>query len=302
MLIIILGILLLLGLYFAYVFIKDYRAHRQENTKVSTPLVGVLGFVTLFFDVLGIGNFATSTALFKLFKIIDDRKIPGTLNVCTSLPEVVSATFLITAIEVDPLTLVTMLVSSSAGAYFGASIISRFSVHKIRFTLSMALFATAIIMFCGLMGWMPGGGTATGLTGSNLVIANVGNFILGVLMTAGIGAYAPCMALIYFLGMSPLVAFPIMMGSCAFLMPVAGLKFIKEGAYDRKISMIISLSGILGVSVAAIFVKSIPLGVLKWVVIGVVLYTSATMFYALLKGRREIRKAEPQRASAPAPE
>ena len=92
------------------------------------------------------------------------------------------------------------------------------------------------------------------------------------------------------------------MGSCAFLMPVAGLKFIKEGAYDRKISMIISLSGILGVSVAAIFVKSIPLGVLKWVVIGVVLYTSATMFYALLKGRREMGKAEPQRASAPAPE
>ena len=283
----ILGLLVLLGAYFAYVFIKDLRAHRNEPSKAHTGLIGTVGFGTLFLDVLGIGNFATSTALFKMFKQIDDKKIPGTLNVCTSLPQVVSATFLITTIEVDPLTLITMIISSSLGAYFGASIISKLSVHKIRLIISLALIATAAIMFCGMQGWMPGGGEATGLTGVNLVIANIGNFVLGALMTAGIGAYAPCMALVYFLGLSPRVAFPIMMGSCAFLMPVASLKFIKEGAYDRKICLIITLTGIVGVLVAVVLVKSIPLAALKWVVMGVIIYTAVSMFRSFTAGRKE---------------
>ena len=40
-------------------------------------------------------------------------------------------------------------------------------------------------------------------------------------MTLGIGLYAPCMILVSLLGMDPRAAFPIMMGSCALLMPVA---------------------------------------------------------------------------------
>ncbi|NDV19481.1 TSUP family transporter [Pseudodesulfovibrio sp. JC047] len=286
----ILGLLAILGLYFLFVFIKDYRAHRHEMSKASPVTVGIIGFVTLFFDVLGIGNFASATALLKFFKQIDDKKIPGTLNVFTSLPEVVSASFLITTIEVEPVTLISMLISSSLGAYFGAAIMSRLPVQIVRLVMGVSLFVTAVLMFFGIMGWMPSGGEATGLTGTNLIIANVGNFIIGMLMTAGIGAYAPCMALVYFLGMSPRVAFPIMMGSCAFLMPIASLKFIKEGAYDRKISLIVTLTGIVGVLIAVTLVKSIPLGILKWVVIAVVLYTSGSMIYSMIKGREKVIK------------
>lgn len=277
MLFIILGLLVLLGLFFLYVFMKDYLAHRGEPSNASPILIGIMGAATLFLDVLGIGNFAPATAIMKFFKQIDDRKIPGTLNVFTSIPEIFSASFLITAIDVEPVTLVSMIISSSVGAYLGASIISRFSVQKVRLTIAVALLATAIIMVCGLMGWMPSGGEARGLTGASLVIANIGNFVIGALMTAGIGAYAPCMALVYFLGMSPIVAFPIMMGSCAFLMPIASLKFIKEGAYDRKIALIVTVTGIAGVLVAVLFVKSIPLDVLRWLVLAVIIYTAMTM-------------------------
>lgn len=284
---IIIGLLILLGIYFFIYFLRDYRAHRNEKSQSNPGLISVIGVVTMFLDTLGIGNFAVGTALLRFFKQIDDRKIPGTLNVFTSLPEVVSGSILITTIEVEPITLISMLISSSVGAYFGASIISHFSVQKVRLTMGVALLVTAVMMVLGLMGWMPGGGEATGLTGTNLVIANVGNFILGVLMTAGIGAYAPCMALVYFLGLSPRVAFPIMMGSCAFLMPIASLKFIKEGAYDRKISLVYMLAGIPGVLIAALVVKSLPLNVLKWVVIGVILYTSASMLRAMLKDGKE---------------
>ena len=281
------GLLILLGAYFLFVFLRDYRANRHVKSTATVSAVAPIGFLTMFGDTLGIGNFAPATALLRFFKQIEDQKIPGTLNVFTSLPEVISGCILITTIEVDPVTLISMLISSSVGAYFGASIISHFSVQKVRLTMGIALFITAVVMFLGMMGWMPNGGEATGLTGMNLVIAVVGNFILGILMTAGIGLYAPCMALIYFLGMSPRAAFPIMMGSCAFLMPIASLKFIKEGALDRKVALIYMMAGIPGVLVAALLVKSLPLYVLKWVVIGVILYTSASMVYSMFKDRRQ---------------
>lgn len=47
-------------------------------------------------------------------------------------------------------------------------------------------------------------------------------------MTVGVGLYAPCMAMVYMLGMTPLAAFPIMMCSCAGLQPVASINFIRE--------------------------------------------------------------------------
>lgn len=281
------GLLVLLGAYFLFVFLKDYRANRHVKSTATVGAVAPIGFLTMFGDTLGIGNFAPATALLRFFKQIEDQKIPGTLNVFTSLPEVFSGCILITTIDVDPVTLISMLISSSVGAYFGASIISHFSVQKVRLTMGIALFVTAVVMFLGMMGWMPSGGEATGLTGMNLVIAVVGNFILGILMTAGIGLYAPCMALIYFLGMSPRAAFPIMMGSCAFLMPIASLKFIKEGALDRKVALIYMMAGIPGVLVAAFLVKSLPLYVLKWVVIGVILYTAASMIYSMFKDWRQ---------------
>ena len=109
-------------------------------------------------------------------------------------------------------------------------------------------------------------------------------------MSAGIGLYAPCMALVYFLGLSPQVAFPIMMGSCATLMPVGSIKFIKEGAYPRKAALILSISAVVGVFIAAYLVKSLPLEVLTWLVIVVIFYTSASMLSGASKASKATEK------------
>lgn len=283
---IILGVLGIFGLCFLFIFLKDVYAHRSELGNASWPKVCSIGFVTSFFDVFGIGNFATNTALLKIFKQIDDKDIPGTLNVCSTITVIMNAFIFITVIEVEPVTLIGMFISATVGAYFGASIISRFSAQKVRLTMGVALMVTAFLMLAGQMGWMPGGGEAIGLSGAKLAIAIGGNFILGMLMTAGIGAYAPCMALVYFLGMSPRVSFPIMMGSCAFLMPIASMKFIKEGAYDRKVSLGIMCAGVFAVLIATTMVKSFPLDTLKWIVIVVILYTSVTMLQSVYKHRK----------------
>ena len=44
-------------------------------------------------------------------------------------------------------------------------------------------------------------------SGFKMAIGLGGNFVLGALMMLGIGLYAPCMILVYLLGMNPLAAF-----------------------------------------------------------------------------------------------
>jgi uncharacterized membrane protein YfcA len=284
----ILGVLGLLTLWFAFIFVKDYMANKNNLEDSSFGKAFGIGFITDFFDTLGIGSFAPTTALIKFTKQTSDKFIPGTLNVSHTVPVVMEAFIFITVISVEPVTLISLLAAAVVGAWIGAGIISKLPEKKIQITMGVALAATAIIMLLSKLGIMPGGGTAIGLTGMKLVIGVVGNFILGALMTAGIGLYAPCMALIYFLGMSPDVAFPIMMGSCAFLMPVAGVRFVKEASYDRKTSMGITIGGIIGVIIAAYIVKSLPLNILTWLVIGVIAYTSVTMLRSAAKNKEEV--------------
>ncbi|MEG0855625.1 MAG: sulfite exporter TauE/SafE family protein [Terrisporobacter sp.] len=278
---------------YGYFFIKDYRqvSAAGELDEVSIPKAGFVGFATNFFDTLGIGSFAPTVALNKFMKMgVRDKELPGLLNVADTLPVMCEAVIFTTVIEVEPVTLISMLAAAALGSYLGAGIIAKMDEIKIQKVMGAALLITAVVMVFKQLGLIQGGGDAIGLSGVKLAIGVVGNFILGALMSAGIGLYAPCMALVYFLGLSPAVAFPIMMGSCATLMPVGSVKFIKEGAYPRKAALVIALSGAIGVFIAAFLVKSLPLNILTWLVIVVIFYTSASMLIAVNKASKETGK------------
>ncbi len=280
----VLGVLGVLTLWFSFVFIKDILTNKGElESETNFWVSGLIGFGINFFDTLGIGSFAPGTALLRGFKQIKDRVLPGTLNVSCTWPVVAEAFIFMTIIEVEPITLVSMLVAATIGAWVGAKLVSKFDEKKVQVVMGIALLVTAYFMVAGNMGWMPIGGDAIGLTGGKLIIAVVVNFILGALMSFGIGLYAPCMAFVYLMGMSPKVAFPIMMGSCAYLMPVGSMEFIREKTYARKASIAIAIFGVVGVLIAAFLVKSLPLSILKWLVVAVVLYTAITLLIAGFK-------------------
>jgi uncharacterized membrane protein YfcA len=269
-----------LAVWFAVVLTKDFLANRNSLENSSWLKTSIIGFVVNFFDVLGIGAFAPQTALLKFTKQTKDKHIPGTMNVANTLPVLFQALIFITIIEVEPITLVLMFMAAALGAIWGAGIVAKMSENKIRLVMGFALLVTAFFMLATNMHWIQGGGEAIGLGGIKLAIAVSANFVLGAIMTAGIGLYAPCMALVFALGMSPQVAFPIMMGSCAFLMPPASVRFIREKAYNRKAAIAMAIPGIIAVGLAAFIIKSLPLDALRWVVIGVILYTSGVMLHA----------------------
>ncbi|MEY4051627.1 MAG: sulfite exporter TauE/SafE family protein [Chitinophagia bacterium] len=278
-------ILVLFAIWFIYVLGADIIKHKNNLEKVSWVKTGIIGFVVNFFDVLGIGAFAPQTALLKFTKQTSDKFIPGTMNVANTLPVLIQAIIFIQVIEVEPITLIVMFLTAMGGAILGADIIGKLSERNIRLTISVALLITAGFMFANKMQWIHGEGVAIGIHGWKLVIAGMVNFILGAMMTAGVGLYAPCMALVYLLGLSPQVAFPIMMGSCAFLMPPASYKFIKSGAYNKKAALGMAIPSILAVLIAAFIIKSMPLDTLRWLVLIIIVYTSVSMFWTTIKNK-----------------
>lgn len=242
----------------------------------TPPMIG-LGFVTNFFDALGIGSFATSTAIFKFFRMVPDRVIPGTLNAGHTLPTIAQAFIFTSLIPVDIVTLFAMIAAAVLGAWLGAGIVSHWPKRYVQIGMGFALLGAATLMFMTQMELFPGGGDALGVRGVKLAIAVAGNFALGALMTLGIGLYAPCMILVSLLGMNPTAAFPIMMNSCAFLMPVGSLRFIREQSYSLRVALGLAMGGVVGSIVAGVFVKSLDLRTVRWLVIAVVLYTAAMM-------------------------
>ena len=142
--------------------------------------------------------------------------------------------------------------------------------------MGIALLVAAVLMAMTALNRFPGGGTALALAQGKLVAGVLINFALGALMTLGIGLYAPCMIMVSLLGMNPTAAFPIMMGSCAFLMPFGGYRFIRkemrpassDGSRHRRNPAVL---------IAALIVRSLPLNYVRWLVVVVVIYAAISL-------------------------
>ena len=282
--------------YFAF-FVYGMRRARAAAQRAAAPADAVTptsggvatGFVTNFFDTLGIGSYAPTTAIFRFWKSVPDEQIPGTLNVGHTLPTIVQAFIFTRLVPVDARTLILMIVAAIAGAWLGAGVVASWPRQRIQLGMGLALLGAATLMLLSQLHLTPSGGEALALSGGKLVLAVGVNFVLGALMTLGIGLYAPCLILISLLGMNPTAAFPIMMGSCAFLMPVASVRFIRARTFNARAVMGLLVGGIPAVLIAAFIVKSLPLTAVRWLVIVVVLYTGTTLLRAALRERRILR-------------
>jgi uncharacterized membrane protein YfcA len=269
-----------------YTIILVRTAYRRDALGLRGEGV-LLGAVTNFFDTLGIGSFAPSTAWIKLRKLVPDSHIPGVLISGHALPTISQALIYITLVEVDPVLLVASIAASVAGALAGAPIALRLPVRTIQISVGIALLLAGGFFAAANLGLMPAGGDARGLPPSLFGLALVGAFITGALMTVGIGFYAPLLAMFSLMGLNPVAVFPIMAGAGALMMPASALRFIKSDRIDLKLALSLALGGIPAVLVAAYIVKSLPLATLRWVVVAVVIYTGVVML------RAASRRAEP---------
>jgi uncharacterized membrane protein YfcA len=287
--------LLLVGMGAWFVIALARRVLAAPRAAIPPPEVTIVSGVINFFDTLGIGSFAPTTAYFKLRRLVGDKMIPPTLIVGSAVPAILGGLIFIQIIKVDPVLLVACIAAAIGGSVLGANIAPRLPAQKIRIFMGIGLLIAGCIMTLSNLNLMPAGGSALSLPPMLLMLAAAGCFMLGVLLNLGIGFYAPALIMLSLLGLEPRAAFPIMMGSCAFIFPSAGLKVLRHPDLDMRLVVATTVGAIPGILVAAFLVKSLPLELLRWLVILVVLYTSCVM---LLAARR--KQNLPAEASATA--
>jgi uncharacterized membrane protein YfcA len=260
-------------------------ADAEPGTEAGAPgaTVVAIGAATNFFDTLGVGSFAPTTWLFRALRLVPDRLLPGTLNVGHALPSVAQALIFIAIVEVEATTLTLLIAAAVGGAWLGSSVVAGWTRRRVQLGMGIALLVAASLMLRQLTRGVPVGADALALAGMPLVAGIVGNFILGALMTMGVGLYAPCMILVTVLGLNAKAAFPIMMGSCAFLMPVAGIRFVVRRAYAPRAALGLTLGGIPAVLVAAFIVRSLPLEAVRALVLVIALYTAGSLLWAAMR-------------------
>lgn len=273
-----------------FLWSKTYRNDGEKPTTTAPALA--TGAVANFFDTLGIGSFAPTTAIIKFFRLSSDELIPGTLNVGHAIPTIVQALVFIAIIEVDVTLLVSCIAASVTGAVVGARIVSRLPVRAIRMGMGTALLIAAALFALRNLNLLPGGGEAIALTGAAFIAAIVLHIGFGALMTMGVGLYAPSMIALSLLGMDQRAIYPVMMGSCAFLMPAASAEFIRSGRFDRRLALGFAIGGVPAVLVAAFIVKEMPLEILRWIVTLVVIIAGTLLLRSGLSNDAEIARKE----------
>jgi uncharacterized membrane protein YfcA len=283
-----LAALLLVNAAFVVGWFWARRRHRLSGRPGVADLG--IGFITDFLDTLGIGSYATTTALFKFRGRPADELIPGTLNVGHNGAAFLETVLFVTAVPVEPLLLGCMVASATAGAWLGAGIVSRLPRRAIQLFMGVALLVAACFFTMKNLGAFPPGGVALGLAGWRFAFAVGCNFVFGALMCIGIGNYAPTMIVLALLGLNPLAAFPIMMCSDGILQPVASLGFFRSGRFAQAPALGWVLGGAVGVLVAFFIVKQLPLTAMRWLVIVVVSYAALSM----LRSARSAAAGQPQ--------
>lgn len=239
-----------------------------------------IGYVTDLLDTLGIGTFATTTSLLKATKLIeDDRRIPATMTTAHIIPILLEALLFITIVEVEMTTLISLAIAAFTGASVGARVTQHWDTRKVQRVLGILLIVAAGIMVYRMV-TNPGADLANdvrGLTGWKLLIGIGFDFLIGMLLSMGLGNYAPELIFFSLMGISPAVALPVMMLNAAMMLSAGAKQFIQSGRVNWPGVPGIIVGGVLGVLTAAFFLSNLDINNLKILVVFIAAITGLTL-------------------------
>ena len=261
------------------------------------PEALALGAVTNFFDTLGIGSFAPTIAWFRFRRMVEDRLIPLTMFIGYTIPAILQGVIflILLGMKVDPWLLLFCVIALTAGGYLGVPLAARAPVRLIQAIVGIALLLAAFFYSLSNLGLMPVGGTAASLSLGFAIIAVMANFLFGLLLSFGVGNYAPTLAMLSLMGMDPRLAFPIMAAGAGFAGVAAGARCVRTVKLDWRIVLGLTLGAIPFVLLAALIVKEMPLTMLRWLVAVVVTYAGITLLVSAL---RKVELVAPDAAEA----
>ena len=242
--------------------------------KLSLATVGIIAFIC---DGIGIGSFAIEIALCKTFGLIEDTKLPGLVNGAQIIPGAIEATAFLTAINVDPVTLITLVSGTCLGGILGGLWVSELDTKRIELSMGIAFSLMAVVVLCNQMHWLPIGGHAKALRHTQLWLGFIGTIFCGAMTALGVGLFALIEILLFFLGLSPLIAFPIMTTAGALQQPLTTMTFVFKNRVPLKPALWVGAFGIIGSAIAIHLVTHLSFSLLRWLLFIVVSYNAITM-------------------------
>ena len=255
------------------------REAAKTNQLVPKGEALALGAVTNFFDTLGIGSFAPTLAWFRFRKMVPVRLMPLTMFIGYTIPAILQGVIflILLGVKVDLLLLTGCVIAIVIGGYVGVPIASRSPVRLIQAIVGVALLLAALFYSLSNLGLMPVGGTANGLPLTLAIVAILANFFFGILLSFGVGNYAPTLAMLSLMGMDPRLAFPIMAAGAGFSGVAAGFQCLRKVNLDWRIVLGLTIGALPSVLIAALIVKEMDLVLLRWLVVVVVTYAGIVL-------------------------
>lgn len=123
----------------------------------------------------------------------------------------------------------------------------------------MALLVAGVFYSLANLGLMPPGGSATTLPTHWAIVVVAVHLGLGVLLSFGVGDYAPTLAMLSLTGMNPRLAFPSMASAASFGGVAAAGRSLHVVQLDDRIVLGLAFGAIPAVLIAALIVKAMPL-------------------------------------------
>ncbi len=281
-LVVLLTILCTLYMFYKFVTHQDNYPTPTFKEVVILACAGVVSFVA---DTIGVGSFAVNIAIAKTFKLVEDAGLPGFVNGAQVIPGAIEAIFFLGVLHVDPLTLIVLVSVATLGGFIGGIFASKIHTGTIRIIMIVAFMVVIFLLLGSLLGLMPVGGDLMALAGIKLMLGFVGMFVVGFLVCFGVGLFAIVQAILFLLGMSLLVAFPIMTTAGAIQQPVTAFAFVFKGKIPLRRILIVSMFGIIGVFIGFNIVKALSTTQLHWLLVLVISYNTVSLIRSYRKAK-----------------
>ena len=277
--IVIAGALAALNLLVGVLLARDLLTHREElRQEPGSPwLLGIFSPIILFFATMGVSDFVMNTLFLRKFRLVDDKRLPGSLLSSATLPLAAAAVIYAVSAEVDPRLLLLCVVCQGAGNFLGGRLVAGFDGRRIKRLVGFAMLVSAVFLLLRLLGVGGEGGNLTTLPPARMAILGVCAFLLGMGNMIGMGAKAPYFSLLLTLGLSAGSVLPLVMIACSASGAFGGLQYIRRGLYQRKVALYESTLGFVGVAAGSFLALNLPQTALQLIMMAITVYTGVSM-------------------------
>ncbi len=255
------------------------RFYSKENlTKLQQVKIFIIGFISNLLDTVGIGSFAVIVAMRRLFGVMpDDVKLIGSMNIQAMITALVQMLIFLHYIKLDIITLLVAVTMIALGGFLSGLLVVSVDKKIVHNVMLSAFAFTGILLLLSQLHILEINGGDDAIRGVKLVIFAIFMLAAGCLPAFGVGYYSLVKTSIFLFGVNPIIAFPIMASASAYQMPVTSFTFIAKKKFYPKSTIIMIVSGVLGVFIAAPLISKVDPYALKWILLGIVIYNVITL-------------------------